>query len=296
MTPELQDDELLRSYLLGKLPEEDANRLERRLLAEDDLFELADAVELDLLAAIDGGAFTPADREQILRKLAASPGGRERLAFARSLNAVALENARNSNVKRFSSWARVFPPPAIRWIALAASLVMVAILCQLAWQHGPQAPEGTSRIAVQTPALTPQSLAPVAPPLTTSLTPKPPPDAREKPHRTMPPAILTLSFLTSRGAEESQKLQLAPGIRKVEIQIDAEGLEPAGSFDVVVRSREQGTVLEKKGLAIGSLSWGRGLALDIAAERLPAGRYEIAVTPQGGEEIAQEFEVVAGKR
>jgi hypothetical protein len=185
-----------------------------------------------------------------------------------------------------------------------------------AWLNRTHAPVATDRVVVKTPVVTPQSHTPVPQP---SATPQPaktpksnstqPPAvlmeyglhstlsdaAREKPHRAAA-AILTLSFLTSRGAEESPKLELAPGTRKVEIQIDAEGLEPAGSFDVVVRSREQGTVLEKKGLAIGSLSWGRALILDIAAARLPAGRYEIAVTPQGGEEVSQEFEVVEGKR
>src|SRR5258708_5288613 len=101
MTPELQDDELLRSYLLGKLPDEDADQLERRLLAEDGLFALAEAMELDLLAAVDRGTFTPAEREQILRRLAASPHGRERLALARSLNVLAAENAGIDNVKPF---------------------------------------------------------------------------------------------------------------------------------------------------------------------------------------------------
>jgi hypothetical protein len=303
MTPEKQDDELLRSYLLGKLPDEDADRLERRLLADDDLFDLAEAVELDLLAAVDRGAFTPAEREQILQKLAASPRGRERLALARSLNAVAAERAEHSNVRPFARRAQAFPPPAIHWMALAASLIMLAGLGRFAWQHRELAPRATDQFA-KTPTPTLQPLIPVTPPLVPALpakTPKSIPDpsaVREKPRQGVPPAILTLSFLTSRGAEESQKLELAPGTRKVEIQIDAEGLEPAGSFDVVVRSREQGkgTILEKKGLAVGALSWGRGLALDVPAERLPAGRYEIAVTPRGGEEVSQDFEVVEGKR
>jgi hypothetical protein len=298
MTPENQDDELLRSYLLGRLPEEDAEGLERRLLAEDDLFDLAEAVELDLLAATDRGAFSPAEREQILQKLAASPRGRERLALARSLNALAADKARNSNVKPFHRSAPVFRPSAIRWMALAASLVLVIGLSWLAWRQRTQAPVEMSQLGGQTPTSTPQSSTPAAAPSPTppaTQTPSSPPhQEREKP--AIPTAVLTLSFLTSRGAEENARLDLDPHIRKVEIQIDAEGLEPAGSFDVVVRSRERGTVLEKKGLAIGALSWGRGLALDIPAERLPEGRYEVAVTPKGGEEIVQEFDVVKGKR
>jgi hypothetical protein len=301
MTPELQDDELLRSYLLGELPDEDADRLERRLLAEDDLFDLAEAVELDLLAAVDRGALTPAEREQILGKLAASPRGQERLALVRSLNALAAEKAGN-NVKLFPRRSPAFPPPAIHWIALAASLVMLAGLSWFAWLHRAQAPAATSRVVVQTPVATPLP-NPLAPPLAISLTAKPPksiPDrlaARKEPHPALPTAVLTLSFLTSRGSEERPRLDLAPDTRRVEIQIDAEGLGDARLFDVEVRNRDHGTrVWEKKGLALGALPWGRGLALDIPAERLPAGRYEVAVTARGGEEISQEFEVAEAKR
>jgi len=108
----------------------------------------------------------------------------------------------------------------------------------------------------------------------------------------VPTAVLTLSFLTSRGAEERLQLEVARGIRRVEIQIDADGLGDAKSFDVVIRTSERGVLLEKKGLAIGA----QGLVLRLPADRLSPGRYEIAVTPKGGEEISQEFEVVEGKR
>jgi hypothetical protein len=305
MTPKLQDDELLRSYLLGKLPDEDADRLERRLLAEDDLFDLAEAVEHDLLAAADRGAFSPAETELILRQLGGSPRGRERLALARSLNALAAEKARNDNVKPFPRRTPAFPPPVIHWLALAASLVMLAGLSWFAWQHRSQAPAATSRVAAPTPVLAPrlQLPTPVAPPLAVSPTSKPPksiPDrlaAKKEPHRAVPTAVLTITFLTSRGAEERPRLDLAPNIRRVEIQLDAEGLGDAKSFVVVVRNPDQGTLVwEKKGLQVGALPWGRGLAVDIPAERLPAGRYEVAVTLQGGEEISQEFEVVEAKR
>jgi hypothetical protein len=298
MTPELQDDELLRSYLLGKLPDADADTLERRLLAEDDLFDLAEAVELDLLAAVDRGAFTAEEKKEVLRKLAATTRGRERLAFARSLNALATENAGQSNVTPFVRRTRVFPPPAIHWIALAASLAVLAGLGWFAWQNREQAPGTISHLGAPTPAATvqPQISATPIPVKTPGVNP----DriaARKEPHRAGPTAVLTLSFLTSRGAEERQRLELAPDIRRVEIQIDAEGLDDAKSFDVAVRSKDQGTsIVEKKELTPGKLSWGSGLVLHIPAERLPAGRYEIAVTPLGGEATVQEFEVVEGKR
>jgi len=307
MTPELQDDELLRSYLLGKLPDEDADRLERRLLAENDLFDLAEAVELDLLAAVDPGAFTPAEREQVLHKLAASPRGRERLALARSLNALAAEKAGNGNVKPFLRRAPAFPPPVIHWIALAASLVVLAGLSWFAWQHREKASGALTQVAAPTPALTPHLQLPTPVPqppekASTAKPPKPTPDrlaAQRETHRDVPTAVLALSFLTSRGAEEQQRLELAPNIRRVEIQIGADDLGDAKSFDVVVRSKDQETLIVKRtGLSPGKLAWdgsGLGLVLRIPANRLPAGRYEIDVTPLGGEAITKEFEVVEAK-
>ena len=72
------DDELLRSYLLGELPEPEADRLEQRLLAEDDLFDLLEGLEAELLAAGSRGELAPAERERVFRRLAFSPQGRER--------------------------------------------------------------------------------------------------------------------------------------------------------------------------------------------------------------------------
>lgn len=301
MTSDNQDDELLRSYLLGKLPDEDADQLEERLLAEDDLFDLAEAMEFDLLAAVDRGALTPEEREEVLRRLAASPGGRKRLALARSLNALATEREGESNIRPFFRRVPAFPQPAIRWLALAASLVIVTGLAWFALQQGSQAPKAISQLGGQTPAPISQPQPPPAPPSQTPVATKTPgstpdrPVAREKP--SVSTAILTLSFLASRGTEERAQLDLAPHVRRVEIQIDADGLGDAKSFDVVVRTKDQGTlIMEKKGLTPASLPWGSGLVLHIPAERLPAGRYELAVTPQGGDEISQDFEVVEDKR
>ncbi|HSS76963.1 MAG TPA: hypothetical protein VLV54_09480 [Thermoanaerobaculia bacterium] len=300
MTPELQDDELLRSYLLGKLPDEDADRLERRLLAEDDLFDLAEAVEFDLLAAVDRGTFTAGERDQILRKLAGSPGGRERLALARSLNALAAEKARNGNVKPFLRRAPTFPPPMIHWIALAASLVVLAGLSWFAWHNREHAPKIETHLGATSPVPTPQFQLPTpAPqPSTISLTPKPPQPTpnrlaqRREPPPAVPTAVLTLLSTTLRGEEERSRLELAPNIRQVEIQFGDEGLGDARSFDAVVRNQDQGSVVwEKKGLRLGALPGGRGLALKIP-ERLPAGRYEVAVTSHGEEVVTKEFEVV----
>jgi hypothetical protein len=276
MTPDNQDDELLRSYLLGKLPEEDADGLERRLLAEDGLFDLAEAVELDLLAAADRGAFSPAEREQILQKLAASPRGRERLALARSLNTLADETAVARTVLPFPSRVRPFPPPAIHWMALAASLVMLTGLGWFAWHNRTKAPEAASQVGVQTPAPRPAS----------------PQVAKTQSPAVPSTAVVIVSLMTTRGeAAPVDKLKLSPAIQIAEIQIDAESLDRKKSFSVVIRKGEE-RIWKQSGLKITTLKWGPVLVAKVAAPGLGAGRYEVAVTPEGGSEELTHFDVV----
>src|SRR6476469_5424992 len=117
------DDELLRGYLLGELPEEKAESLEGRLLAEDDLFELSEAVEADLLAACDRGELTSDEKERVLRRLAASPSGRERLALARALNALAGSPA-TAVVLPFARPASAPSRRTFQWAALAAGVLL----------------------------------------------------------------------------------------------------------------------------------------------------------------------------
>jgi hypothetical protein len=286
MKPDPQDDELLRSYLLGELPDEDAEGLERRLLAEDDLFDLAEAMEVDLLAAVDRGDLAPGDRERVLRKLAATPLGRQRLALARSLNILADETAMDRTVVPFPRRAQAFPPPAIHWMALAASLVVLTGLGWFAWQHREQASKATSQVAVQAPAPTPPP--PAAP------RPASPPVA-ETPRPAAPStAVVMISLMTTRGAETApvEKLRLSPAIQTAEIQLDAGGLDETKSFSVVIRQGEK-MVWKKSGLKITLLKWGPALVAKVSAPSLKAGKYEVAVTPDGGsEELTQIFAVV----
>jgi len=129
------DDELLRSYLLGELNGDEADALERRLLLEDDLFELSEAIEADLLAEYAQGGLAPAERERVQRRLASSPQGRERLLLARSLSRLA-EEAPKAEVLPFAPHAATpSRRPMPRWLALAAGLLVAAGLAWLALEQ-----------------------------------------------------------------------------------------------------------------------------------------------------------------
>lgn len=305
-----QDGELLRSYLLGEIPEREADLLERRLLEDDDLFELCEAIEADLLAACARGELASAERERVLRRLAASPQGRERFAQARALNTVADEQPQTG---RAVKPAPVVPFPRrvsvpiywrTRWAAaLAASLLVLvglfALLQQLrldgASPHAPRRPQATRITETLRPAETP------APPQAGTPAPREPrPSPGDHLAQNQPEpfkAFLQLSLATLRDAGELQKFTVPAGEGVVEIQVDLEGFEDFKAFQASVRDQGKGTIWKKSGLEPRRLDWGSVLVLDLPAERLPAGRYEVRVqgaAPGGeSEELGyQEFEVV----
>jgi len=278
------DDELLRSYLLGALPEEEVDRLEQRLLAEDELFELSEAVEADLLAACDRGELAPAERERVQQRLASSPRGRERLALAHALNTLAGSPGRAAApVVPFQRRAATPVRPAFRWAALAAALLAAAGLSWFALErpHGGEAPPW---VAQERPA----PASPRAPE---------PPRGAPVPAETKPEpvkAVFQLALMSLRGEETAQKLRVRTGADIVELQVAVEGMEDFKSFHLTLRNRKAETVWEGEGLEPVKLDGVRALVVDLPADRLPAGTYEIqarGLAPGGDPEDLSPLEI-----
>ncbi len=286
------DDELLRGYLLGDLPEEEAEGVERRLLAEDDLFELSEAVEADLLAACARGELRAEEKERVLRRLASSPSGRERLALARALNALAGSPA--ATVLPFARPAAAPSRSTFRWAAaLAAGLLVTAGLSWVAVEsrHGG---ESAPWIAREHPAPA-HPVAPRPPEVQAQVTapaPAPPP----------PPVktVFQLALTSLRGSEAAETLRVRPG-SDVELRISVEGMEDLKSFHLAVRNRKRETLWEGT-LKPATLQGVRVLVIDLPAGRLPAGHYEIAARGLAPDREAEELSplelevVAAGKK
>ena len=281
------DEELVKSYLLGELSAEDADRAEGRLLAEDELFELAEAIEADLLAAADRGELTPAERERVEQRLAASPEGRKRLALARSLNQAARRPPQAGETPPASPVVPFRPrsprpprsaaaSPAIRWAALAAGVLAVSGLSWYALER-PHGGESPSLIARERPApahpVAPRPSAPVPVPPPTPAAGAEPRMAKREPAK----VVLQLALMTTRGSETVRRLNLPRGTEIVELQIATEGMEEFKSFDVAVKDHAAQTVWEKSGIEPKTLDGVPSLVADLPADRLPSGRCEIKV-------------------
>jgi hypothetical protein len=305
------DDEL-RSYLLGELQERQAAELEERILNDDELFDLVEALEAELLAAASRGELAPAERERVLRRLASSPEGRERLALARSLNTLA-----DGAAETRTPVAPVVPfrprvagsKPVAHWVALAAAGLIAAAGLFWLTQQTPPGGDSAPRIAHERPApanpVQPVPREEPAPPVATAPAapePSPAPDrlagkteaAVQRPEPVK--AVFQLALTSLRGAEETETFRLPSNAEVAEIQIDLEGLDDSGVFHAVLRGKDQGTVWEKSGLKAQKLDWGTVLVLDVPVERLTAGLYEVAVTAGSEPEMSQELEIVREDR
>ena len=180
---EIQEAQLLRNYLLGQLDAEANEALEQRLLADGELFDLAEAMEGELLAACAQGELASDESEAVLRRLTASPQGRERLALARGLNTLAGEQTETkphgSLLKFRQRLSRSLDRPAFRAAVLAASLSVVVAGLWLA-QPPPVPPIQPPPYRSETPPPTPPHRGESEETPAQQEPPIPPPPAREE--------------------------------------------------------------------------------------------------------------------
>jgi hypothetical protein len=258
MTLNPLDDELLRSYLLGRLPEEEADGLEARLLQDDELFLLAEAVEADLLAAADRGELAPEERERVLRRLASSPQGRSRLALAHALN----QEAGPAQAEKRQAVVVPFRPrvAAMRWAALAAAVVAAA---GLSWYSLSNQNGGGSA-----PQVVQERPAPAHPVEPRTTPPQPAPTVEAELSR----VAFNLTLLSLRGEETLETLTVPEGTGLVELRLSGDDLGSYKTFDVRIRNRAGETVWEQDGLRAKA---GPVVVAEVPAGRLPDGTYEI---------------------
>jgi hypothetical protein len=103
-------DAELRAYLLGQASNADGERLEGRLVEDEETFEVCRGVEDDLFDDFVGGRLSPVEREQFLERYGDQAG---RLAFARALaRRTASQPAGGSVMQR-------------RWMPLAAAATLI---------------------------------------------------------------------------------------------------------------------------------------------------------------------------
>jgi hypothetical protein len=255
----MRDDELLRRYLLGALPEAEAAELEPRLLAEADLFDLAEAIESEILEDYARGELAPADHEHVARYLASSPSGRLRLAVVRGLAALSANLAQPTGGQILP-----FPRPAAKVLrprdlaaVLAAMLVMTLAGILGVW------------LRIEPPRSVAQTPAPVV----------------------FTAATMILSSV--RGNQDIPSVQVPTGTDVVELPLLlSQGDDTYPSYQIVLEDQVGEEVLSRADLHAEKSR----LILQVDAERLRTGRYTLEVAGLDREGAAtpidfKEFEV-----
>jgi anti-sigma factor RsiW len=134
-----QRENLIRRYLLGELAEADQAALEQELLIDRGKFEQVWAVENELIDSYVRGKMSRADRKRFEGHYLASPLHRERVAIAESfltdIDQVAGETVEERAKKPVVPWRRRFPLRSPRPV-FGMTLVMALLLTfSLVWLH-----------------------------------------------------------------------------------------------------------------------------------------------------------------
>jgi hypothetical protein len=139
------DDELLKRYLLGALPEAETERLHELSVTDGDLAGRLEAVENDLVDAYVRGELPPEDLDQFKRFYLASPRRREKVRLAagflalegRAARAAGMQETASQRTLPDRSKGRMHAGPRFRlqWGLAAASLALLIAGSYLLFQN-----------------------------------------------------------------------------------------------------------------------------------------------------------------
>ena len=127
------DDKLLRNYLLGTLPQERAERLEERLLKDDEFIERLSLIEDELIEDYARNALGAGERQQFEKYFLSNPKRRRKLMLVRGLRKYTVDIGHVSTVDRAPARRWYFPLLSPQWAA-AAAVVLVALGGFVLWR------------------------------------------------------------------------------------------------------------------------------------------------------------------
>lgn len=145
MTISTDDQEIIREYLLGRLAQDEQQKLEERLMLEDDLFDEFEVSKGELVEQYCAGELGKTERAWFERHYLASPEGKEKFTLALALNSV----KRDAHVP--APAPVVLPQPTFferitslfsqqRWAVASVSSVVLVAICVSVWQLSSSGP------------------------------------------------------------------------------------------------------------------------------------------------------------
>ena len=264
------DDATLRGYLLGLLPEAEAEALEEAYFARPEVLERVRGVEDDLLDDYAAGRLAPGEKAAFETRYLASAPLRQRVVAARALHGAATARRRTS--------ARV-PAGPVKWtipVGIAAGLLLVVLAV---WTR-PRPPQ----VATASPsAIAPSEMPPrpSGPPAATSV-PTPTTPART---RATSRLVLALSPVLLRGQGRPNSLRIPAETDAVELGLEGDPalLPPTPSaLHVVIKTVEGEEVWRGEARRVRNVGRPSLLAATrVPAAQLAAGDYLLTLSARG---------------
>lgn len=305
MKQKMPDDETLRRYLLGQMPEPERDALEDRLIMDGEWRAEVDAVEIDLIDDYARGALAGEERANFERLFLSSTRRRQKVTFARVFSHAAPASSaasRNADPQIESrSWrARLFPTPrpAIGFALAAAILLIVAGAVWVAvYRQGPVIERAGSERNIPREE---QAAVPVSPPPVETTTPNKPPNPQTvtaennatsaTPDRTVkqtPVASFLILPGSLRGSDDGQLLTIPARAQSVRLRLSLEGQPATGDVRTELRrASADGELVWRTGIVRAQRSsLGPVVSIEVPADKLPAGKYTALIKGAGTGEV-----------
>src|SRR5262245_5237986 len=286
-------DDLLIRFLLGELGDAERIQVAGRSFLDDDLFDRLLEAENDLVDRYVKGELTSRERELFEQGVLHREPIRQKVAFARSLEA-ALAGRGGVTLGQASAVqteaALHHPRPNRLWYGLAVAAAIVVTIVGTVWiVRRSQAPPRHTDLALDRQGAESVHASPGASPALSQDIQQPPAPGPTSPQSTDRPgttqesqpspaqAIGTFVLLpgATRSGEGPQMLTIGPALRSVRLQLQLDGTDEYPAYDVILRTAGGSIVSKRTRLSRRAHPGGGAVTLELSAERLAPGEYEV---------------------
>lgn len=267
-------DALLREFLLGRLADEDRERIESLFLTDSPTRERVLALEQDLIDDYLEDSLSQGDKERFLARYAQTDEQRRNLRITGAIKDWAVREARVpqpaaptvSGWSRFLTWLRLKP----RFVVPIAVTIAIAIVLAIVWLNSRT--EQRKHLAIE------QELAQLNSPASL---------------REVPPEMTSFDLrpVSVRSVGAQAELKIPAGIRLIELQLPWIPNERYSMYQAVVRrvsDRESFTISNLQAESDGRYT----IRLRLPAQMLTRGDYQInliGVAADGSASSSEEY-------
>jgi hypothetical protein len=276
------DEAVVMRYLLGDLPEETLVQVEDRAFSDPEYLRLIEAVEADLMDAYVRGQLTAPERRRFEEKFLASPERRKKVEFARALAQVSGENRVSAGeaLHQRRSWRDWFDF-RLRMAGPALAAAAVLLIGIVSWQaaqtwklRGRVGQLEADRVNLQQQEQELKSSLAAEHERAEQL--------NAQIQRGAQAGVVMLTLLPGTRGESAPPLIVVPAtaqIARLEIQLEPRDKYP--QFRAQLRNPQGDEILTRGNLHEQQRTTGRAVVLEIPAEALSGGAYELTLAGRG---------------